>query len=272
MIFNSKNVVKKMGRFVLPKNAIAKVGDSLSDSIFADFWNGFSFGFSKIVFEKAEDFVFLLGEADILNANGNAYAINVTEKGISISANDHRGLVMGFMTLMDKVQIDDFDDDIQVFVDCFELVESPLIENRMVHLCVLPETELWELQKFVRLVGALKFSHIILEFWGNPFMCIPSKILGHYCNLDAFYTLMIYEAKKNEYSQIAIDTFCDNIRLAARLHSCGIPKWEEYRADYGKYCREQMAWGITYSAEARCQIKMRKHAKMMANIKTQKGE
>ena len=112
-----------------------------------------------------------------------------------------------------------------------------------------------------------EFEQLILEFWGNPFMCIPSKILGHYCNLDAFYTLMIYEAKKNEYSQIAIDTFCDNIRLAARLHSCGIPKWEEYRADYGKYCREQMAWGITYSAEARCQIKMRKHAKMMANIK-----
>lgn len=166
MIFNSKNVVKKKGRFVLPENVIAKVSDSLSDSIFADFWKGFSFGFSEIVFEKVEDFVFLVGEADILNANGNAYAINVTEKGISISANDHRGLVMGFMTLMDRVQIDDLEDDVQVFVDCFELVESPLIENRMVHLCVLPETELWELKKFVRLVGALKFSHIILEFWG----------------------------------------------------------------------------------------------------------
>lgn len=112
-----------------------------------------------------------------------------------------------------------------------------------------------------------EFEALILQFWGNPFMCIPSKILGHYCNLDAFYTLMIYEARKNEYSQIAIDTFCDNIRLAARLHSCGIPKWEEYREDYGKYCREQMAWGITYCAEARCKIKMEKHAKLMANIK-----
>ena len=112
-----------------------------------------------------------------------------------------------------------------------------------------------------------EFEALILEYWGNPFMCIPSKILGHYCNLDAFYTLMIHEVKKQEYSQIAIDTFCDNIRLAARLHSCGIPKWEDYRMDYGKYCREQMAWGITYCAEARCQIKMRKHAKLMANIK-----
>ena len=112
-----------------------------------------------------------------------------------------------------------------------------------------------------------EFEALIRMFWGNPFMCIPSKILGHYCNLDAFYTLMIYEMKKSEYSQIAIDTFCDNIRLAARLHSCGIPKWEEYRVDYAKYCREQMAWGITYCAEARCKIKMDKHAKLMANIK-----
>lgn len=112
-----------------------------------------------------------------------------------------------------------------------------------------------------------EFEQLILEFWGNPFMCIPSKILGHYCNLDAFYTLMIYETKKNEYSQIALDTFCDNIRLAARLHSCGINKWEDYRKDYSKYCKEMMAWGITYCAEARCQIKMRKHAKLMANIK-----
>lgn len=112
-----------------------------------------------------------------------------------------------------------------------------------------------------------EFETLIRMYWGNPFMCIPSRILGHYCNLDAFYTLMIYEMKKSEYSQIAIDTFCDNIRLAARLHSCGIPKWEDYRVDYAKYCREQMAWGITYCAEARCKIKMDKHAKLMANIK-----
>ena len=112
-----------------------------------------------------------------------------------------------------------------------------------------------------------EFEALIRMYWGNPYMCIPSKILGHYCNLDAFYTLMIYETRKTEYSQIAIDTFCDNIRLAARLHSCGINKWEEYRVDYAKYCREQMAWGITYCAEARCKIKMEKHAKLMANIK-----
>lgn len=111
-----------------------------------------------------------------------------------------------------------------------------------------------------------EFESLISEYWGNPFMCIPSDILGYYCNLDAFYTLMIYETRKNEYSKKAIDTFTDNLRLAARLHSCGIPKWEDYRLQYQRYCKEQMAWGITYCAEARCKIKMEKHSKLMANI------
>jgi len=111
-----------------------------------------------------------------------------------------------------------------------------------------------------------EFESLILEYWGNPFMCIPSDILGYYCNLDAFYTLMIYEERKNIYSEVAIETFMDNIRLAARLHSCGIPKWEEYRSDYEVYCKEQMAWGITYCAEARCRIKMDEHIKKAAKL------
>jgi len=36
----------------------------------------------------------------------------------------------------------------------------------MVHICIFPETELWELQRFVRCCGALKYTHIIFEFWG----------------------------------------------------------------------------------------------------------
>ena len=113
-----------------------------------------------------------------------------------------------------------------------------------------------------------EFERLIIEYWGNPFMCIPSDILGYYCNLDAFYTLMIYEARKSEYTEKAINVFLDNIRLQTRLHSCGIPKDEEFRLRYEDYCQKQMAWGITYCATARCKIKMMKHAQKMANIKS----
>ena len=112
-----------------------------------------------------------------------------------------------------------------------------------------------------------EFERLILEYWGNAFMCIPSDILGYYCNLDAFYTLMIYEERKSEYSEDAIQTFLDNIRLGARLHSCGLYINEDFRVKYKVESEKLMAWGITYCATARCKIRMAQHKPKMADIK-----
>lgn len=111
-----------------------------------------------------------------------------------------------------------------------------------------------------------EFERLIQEYWGFPFMCIPSDILGYYCNLDSFYTLMIYKSRENTYSKEAFQTFLDNIRLGARLHSSGLYIDEDYRLKYQEECHKMMAWGITYCATARCKIKMDKHAKLMAAI------
>lgn len=112
-----------------------------------------------------------------------------------------------------------------------------------------------------------EFELLISEYWGYPFMNIPSDILGYYCNLDAFYTLQIYLARKDIYSEEAFQTFLDNSRLGARLHASGLYIDEPYRLKYQKECHRMMAWGITYTATARCKIKMEKHSKLMANIK-----
>lgn len=111
-----------------------------------------------------------------------------------------------------------------------------------------------------------EFERLIQEYWGFPFMCIPSDILGYYCNLDSFYTLMIYKIRENTYSKEAFQTFLDNIRLGARLHSSGLYIDEDYRLKYQGECHKMMAWGITYCATARCKIKMDKHAELMAAI------
>ena len=111
-----------------------------------------------------------------------------------------------------------------------------------------------------------EFRALIIEYWGNPFMCVPSEILGKYCNLDAFYTLMIHEAISPRYSEDCIRTFMDNTRLGARLHNCGLYIDEPFRLEYAQKSKEMIAWGITYCAAARCRIKMAKHAPKMANI------
>ena len=96
----------------------------------------------------------------------------------------------------------------------------------------------------------------MLEFWGMPFMIPSSDILGHYCCLDAFYTLMIYETRKDSYSEECWKVFQDNIRLGARLMGSGLYIDEDFRKKYENYCHEQMAWGITYCTIARCYINM----------------
>lgn len=110
-----------------------------------------------------------------------------------------------------------------------------------------------------------EFMALIIEY-KNGFMAVPSEILGKYCNLDAFYTLMIHLTKKNEYSDDAIRTFMDNARLGARLHNCGLYIDEPLRQEYSLFCKKMMAYGITFGATSRCYIKMAKHAKKMANI------
>lgn len=112
-----------------------------------------------------------------------------------------------------------------------------------------------------------EFERLILDYWGNPFMCIPSEILGYYCNLDAFYTLLIMENRSNMYSKDAIETFMDNYRLGARLHACGLYINEDFRTRYKNESLKLMAWGITYCATARCKVRMDLLTKTMRNIK-----
>ncbi len=111
-----------------------------------------------------------------------------------------------------------------------------------------------------------EFRALMLEYFGNVYLPIPSEILGKYCNLDAFYTLMIHLVGKENYSEEAIRTFMDNNRLGSILHNCGLYIDEPFRLNYAKECKEMMCWGIVYCATSRCYIKMDKHAKKMANI------
>lgn len=111
-----------------------------------------------------------------------------------------------------------------------------------------------------------EFEKLILEYWGNAFMVIPSDILGYYCNLDAFYTLQIYLSQKDNYSKECWNAFMDNARLSVRLGN-GLYIDEGFRKRYSDYSQHQMVYGITYCATARCWINMTKYKKGAASLK-----
>lgn len=112
-----------------------------------------------------------------------------------------------------------------------------------------------------------EFNALLIEYWGYPFMCIPSDILGKYCCLDSLHTLMIALSRKDTYSEDCWNVNLDNLRLGARLMGGGLYIDEPFRDKYEHYALEQMVWGITYCATARTFVKMNKHQAKAANIK-----
>ena len=71
------------------------------------------------------------------------------------------------MTLLDRFKTVEVGGVMQLEAECSQIRERASIQCRMVHVCVFPETELWELQRFMRFCAALKYTHIVLEFWGT---------------------------------------------------------------------------------------------------------
>lgn len=163
MLFQPKNLVKTTGRFVIPNTIMGKASRSFEQPILREFWQNFTYGRSDISLETTDEVIFSIGGVAPLSYGKNAYSIRVTSDGIGIAAPSVEDLLRGYMTLLDRIVMDD---DGTVYIDCFTLCEKPSVERRMVHFCVFPETELWELQRFLRLCGALKYTHVVLEFWG----------------------------------------------------------------------------------------------------------
>lgn len=165
MIFSPKEIVSKDGCFCFsgPVNAVGH--NCLAKPVILEFWQGFTFQESELCMQETDEYIFAIGKAEKPVADGCAYAINIQPEGVYIAAESEQDLLRGFMTLLDRIYAAE-EEEILLKLDCCLIRDTPSIQNRMVHLCIFPETELWELQRFIRLCGALKYTHIVLEFWG----------------------------------------------------------------------------------------------------------
>ena len=175
MIFHPQNTVKKDGAFIFSKRIAAAASPCLNKDIIKEFWFLYSCRASTLEINETDGFVFKIGEAKELSLDGVMdYTINVEKTGITVTAKDEKSLLCGFMTLLDHLKATDERGELEMKAECAEIRESALIKNRMIHFCLFPENELWELTKFLRLCAALKFTHVIIEFWGTlKFDCMP---------------------------------------------------------------------------------------------------
>ena len=166
MIFHPQNLTRTEGSFLFSGKVCAKAHPCLNKEILKEFWHNFGFQCTSLTLSETSDYVFSVGSTQKLPLGGNAYSIHIDPNGICVFAENERDLLLGFMTLLDRFRAVELGEDIAVEADCSQIREKPLSESRMIHFCVFPETALWELHRFVRFCAALKYTHVVLEFWG----------------------------------------------------------------------------------------------------------
>lgn len=165
MIFSDCGALMHDGRFLIKEKVRGTANSALCGEVFREFWHGFNHHRSEIELNATDGLIFSVGNTEPLPALDSEYAIKVDKGGFAVASGSKEGLIRGFMTLLDRIHATDEDGAVG-YLDCCEIRQSPKIKFRSVHFCVFPETDLFFLQRFLRSAAALKYTHVVVEFWG----------------------------------------------------------------------------------------------------------
>lgn len=156
--------------YILNSKTIAVANAKMNNASVKKLWKSFTLGESEIEINSSEEFIFKIGcSTPPKIREGSEYALRVDENGAFIVAKDYPSLMRGFMSLVLKIehQKEIF------FIKCVEEQSEYRVKNRMIHICVFPENDLYYIKKLVRLAALCQYTHIVIEFWGTlKFDCL----------------------------------------------------------------------------------------------------
>ncbi len=149
--------------FLLNKKISAVADIRMNNDTVKKLWSSFTLTSGEISFEKGEAFTFCLGNTQLPTlSKEKEYALKVDENGVAVVGKDYSGLMRGFMSLLMKIEYCG-----EAFkIKAVSEESDYLIKNRMIHICVFPENDLYFIKKLIRLAGLCQYTHIIIEFWG----------------------------------------------------------------------------------------------------------
>ena len=165
-----------MDRFIFKEKVTSVVCPCLDEATLCRLWNGFSFTCGELCVDKSgEQKKIVIGAEHCISlGDGDEYTVSVKPDGAVIVGRDKNSLMRGFMALIARIEAEDLTKKKEFFIRCGEIHGAFDIGLRMAHLCVFPETDLMSLTKRIRLLAALQFTHVIIEFWGTlQFDCLP---------------------------------------------------------------------------------------------------
>lgn len=105
----------------------------------------------------------------------DAYRIRVSEKQLAITAGGLAGVMNAFKTLRQLAEVRRGTEKTEgYFLTPCEINDEPAMEFRGIHLCIFPETPLWDIEKMLRIAAYHKYNYAVIEFWGVfPFVSHP---------------------------------------------------------------------------------------------------
>ncbi len=141
-----------------------------------DLFAGFCFETCTLAFRQGAALTFIVGNPQQLPTvpAGCEYALYADGDGAAVVGIDYPSLMRGYIALLLKIEPVSGKNGLFRIAPALEH-STFSVQNRMIHLCVFPETSYLFLRKLVRLCGVLQYTHIVLEFWGMlKFDCEPA--------------------------------------------------------------------------------------------------
>lgn len=166
-----------MSHYILGSQVTAVADIQMNNATVKNLWNGFCLTESALALEAGASFTFRLGDVTLPKLpEGKEYILQVTQQGVAVVGKDYGGLMRGFISLLLKIEQEDHTLKIKAVTE----ESGYTIENRMIHICVFPENDLYFIKKLIRLCGICQYTHIVIEFWGMlQYACLKELAWPH---------------------------------------------------------------------------------------------
>ena len=156
-------VIKLKNYFFIDNNINATVFNQMKNKTVKKLWKSFTLGSGNIDFQVTDKYIFRIGTTELPTLpRGSEFSLKVDSNGLCIVGENYGGLMRGFFSLLLKFEYEDTG----IKIEHTEENGRYLIKNRMIHICVFPENELYYIKKLIRLSALCQYTHIVIEFWG----------------------------------------------------------------------------------------------------------
>ena len=153
-------------RFYLKESLVAVADTRLDSELLSSLYSSYCFNTSFLTFKDGADNSIIIGDAPAPSLRENEeFAITICENGIAICGQDKNALARGFLAMLHQIEWEQGKK--ELFINCATHSGIYKAKNRMVHLCVFPETSSLFLKRVIHLCASLQFTHVIIEGWGS---------------------------------------------------------------------------------------------------------